>query len=225
MSREKKMKAMRLYSALMEEVKLRLECVEAATKGRTNLASPFVRELCTLQFRYIFELIALGCFVAHGDIEADHPKKIKKLWTPNEILSHLESLHPDYYPLPVTIKREPERIFMEPSKDGFLTKQELIDLYGEAGNLLHKGNIKRLLKPRMPIETRFADVDALAHKVLALLARHTHHLFDGTTFICLLYVRESNWRCEVSLAEPADREEVAALLARIQEAKQKPPSQ
>ena len=59
-----------LYTVLMGEVKLRHACLARLMRGETGLEPPFIREFCFLQFRMICETIALGCLVAHGDIEA-----------------------------------------------------------------------------------------------------------------------------------------------------------
>ncbi len=48
-------KQTQLYANLMQEVKVRIDAINLALQGRTNLATPFVRELCWLQLRMLCE--------------------------------------------------------------------------------------------------------------------------------------------------------------------------
>jgi hypothetical protein len=135
-----------LYTALMEEVKIRIATTNTLVSGKTGLLGPLAQESCYLQFRFMCELIALGCLVAHGDIDATRANKFRKEYSADKILHHLEDLHPDYFPFPSTITAKPSgvsEIFLH--KEGnFLKKNELIDLYGKCGDHLHLGNLKKL---------------------------------------------------------------------------------
>jgi hypothetical protein len=64
---KKRRAALDLYTNLMEEAKIRLLTVSAAT-DRIVLPAPILREFCFLQFRMVCELIALACLTAHGEI-------------------------------------------------------------------------------------------------------------------------------------------------------------
>jgi hypothetical protein len=75
MPTRRQQESMNLYGGIMEEVKIRLNCIAMAAAGATGLPHPLARELCFLQLRMICELIALGCLVAHGDIEATKVNK------------------------------------------------------------------------------------------------------------------------------------------------------
>ena len=70
--------AIDLYADLMEEVKIRLSCIEIAVSGKLFLPSKIVEEICYLQLRMLCELIALGCLTAHGDIAKS--KSLQKAW-------------------------------------------------------------------------------------------------------------------------------------------------
>jgi hypothetical protein len=67
-----------LYANLMEEVKLRIHCIDRAVNGTNLLSRPIVRKLCYGQLGLLCELIALSCLVAHGDIPATCSKKLGK---------------------------------------------------------------------------------------------------------------------------------------------------
>jgi len=69
MSADSELKLRILYANLMEEIKVRLDCINAAMQGRLMLPSPIVREFCYLQIRFLCELVALSCLIAHGDMD------------------------------------------------------------------------------------------------------------------------------------------------------------
>jgi hypothetical protein len=148
---------MTLYANLMQEVKVRLEAINVGLTGQTNLPSPIARETCYLQLRMICELIALGCLVAHGDISAIKLEKFRKEWSAEKIINALSALHPDFYPRPVIQKKSEElgvNWHFDSVASGFLTKAELLELYGKCGDILHRGRLKNLLKPQSPVQSK-----------------------------------------------------------------------
>jgi hypothetical protein len=172
----------------MEEVKIRLTCIEIATSGQTGLPGPAVREFSFLQLRMICELIALGCLVAHGDIKGAQTGKVAKEYSAQRIIEELEKLHPDFYPLPWDMTRAADGNFdAEDSNVDHFTKADLLSFYGKSGGLLHRGNVKRLLKPQMPVETHFNPIARLVNNIRNLLGVHRLKLLDNSFFICQLY--------------------------------------
>jgi hypothetical protein len=120
-----------LYENLMEEVKLRMNCVEQALNGSTKFPSIVVREFCYLQLRLVSEIVFLSCLVAHGDVASE--AKLMKETDTNKIARQLETLHPGFFPHavnPIVIKATPpRRIHFVPKPDGtFLTKKETLEL-------------------------------------------------------------------------------------------------
>jgi hypothetical protein len=173
-----------LYGNVMEEIALRMDSISRS--GGMGLLSPMVQEFCFLQLRYICELIALGCLVAHGDIGATKSKTIQKLWTPSDIFQKLNELHPDFYPFPTEVRphgEKPTELFLLKEGD-FLSKKELTELFGKCGDILHKGNIKKLLSPKPPIQANFPEVSKWANKVVRLLGMHTIARLSGVPMIC-----------------------------------------
>ena len=88
------------YAAIMDEVKIRLDDINMLIGNRGGLAGHVVAESCYLQLRMCCELIALGCLVAHGDIEATKSKGLQKVYSAEKIIQVLAKLHPDFYPEP-----------------------------------------------------------------------------------------------------------------------------
>lgn len=161
-----------LYASLIEEVKIRIAAIDAGTGGTLApmLRPQIVREHCFLQIRLICELIALGCLVAHGDLERG--TKLKNQWDANKIMGELERLHPDFFPVPIDIAASGRGYFDVAPASPSLDKKGLLSLYEECGRHLHKGTLKNLLKQNSPVVIHFPDITAKAQKICDLLARH-----------------------------------------------------
>jgi hypothetical protein len=94
------------YAKLMEEAKIRLHALQNTTTGATGLAHPLAREFCFLQIRMLFELIALGCLVAHGDIRT---RRSETTYQADLIIKELGALHEDFYPHPAIMISKPRQ--------------------------------------------------------------------------------------------------------------------
>jgi hypothetical protein len=189
-----------LYSALMEEVKIRIATINTLVGGKTGLLGPVVQESCYLQFRFLCELVALSCLVAHEDINATQANKFRKEYSADKILKQLEELHPDYYPFPSTLTTKPgaSEIFLH--KEGnFLKKTELIDLYVKCGDRLHRGSLKKLLSPKTPVQVNFYEMAAVGQKFENLLSTHTISRLSGNPLFCVLRTIEAAGRVQVSI--------------------------
>lgn len=140
------------YAALMEEVKERISWLNVLLSGGLgSLPNPALQEFGFLQLRIICELIALSCLTAHGEIPETKGKRLQEEWNATNILKRLEHLHSDFYPKPINIVTNgPGDKHIEFIDSGFLTKADLISLYGRAGDLLHRGSIAKLLQPASP---------------------------------------------------------------------------
>jgi hypothetical protein len=122
----------------------------------------------------IYELIALACLVAHGDITT---RKIRATWHPDKIIAELERLHSGFFPIPIFLEPETlpdgtRRFQMTERHDvEFLAKSELVKNWGQAGDYLHRGSFENLsLKPLRKIE--FSGVRRARQKIENLLEQH-----------------------------------------------------
>ena len=194
------LEAPKLYANIMEEIKIRIAAIDLGTGGKLPLLAPvFVTEFSFLQLRMICELIALGCLVAHGNLKQS--KKLKKEWAADKIIEEMEKLHLDFFPRPVryTQIKEGFRFDLVP---GRLTKEGLIELYHECGNHLHRGNVKKLLKAKMPVQVHFPEITARAQKLHDLLAQHVVSTIGNEKhFICVLRNANNNMQAQVTIAE------------------------
>ncbi len=200
MPSQEQMRLFGLYRALMEEVKIRLSSLDAAMVARIGIPGAMLREFCFLQLRMLCELIALGCLAAHGEIQGT--AGLRKKYAADEIVKRLESLHPDFYPSPIRVSGAGSARAATPIQSGFLSKDELLSLYGRCGDSLHRGTLKKLLSARAPARVDFRDVVAWKEQIAVLLGVHFIELHDGDRMICMLRTVEGGNRVHVAIASP-----------------------
>jgi hypothetical protein len=162
---------MRVYAALMVEVKARIACTYQCVSGETKLESWADTELSYLQLRKMCELIALGCLVAHGDIKEIQTPHFQKQWEPPKILKGLHRLRSDFYPTPVSVSINDGRIEMREIGGGFLTRPELLRLHGRCGEKLHRGSLRSVLDAKKRGSADIPPSEA-AQKMTRLLDGH-----------------------------------------------------
>ena len=134
----------RAYIAVMEEIKRRTKLVSALQARKIDVMyRPTRVELMVLQVRMITELVALASLSANKSLFDQNQKKFKKRWHPKEILKDVESLNPNFYPKPIAQVPSNDdragRILVE-METGFMKRDELIEIHGRCGNLLHARN-------------------------------------------------------------------------------------
>ena len=123
------------------------------------------------------ELIALGCLVAHGDITKTKYFQ-RDAYKADDIMRRLEGLHSDFYPIASSMTFYPGGAHIEPLSSGFLTKSELISLYGRCGDVLHKGTLNRIINPA-PFRMDYQDIMESGQKILNLMSVHRISRFGG----------------------------------------------
>jgi len=189
-----------LYEGVLSEIKKRNTAIYDALNGFTRPQPKIIlAEFCYLQLRFICELIALGCLVAHGDLRRGSKRLLKK-WHAGDIVKDLEKLHPNFYPRPtkqiLNSTGKVERL--EPVGDPFLSKEELIQLYGWLGDRIHKVNVKSLL---LNDEKRidFSEIDQVASKIRNLLNHHCIELVNSNFQIWALMQSKTDGNVQVTL--------------------------
>jgi hypothetical protein len=203
MATPRQIRAMHLYREIMDEIRIRLAAIDTGTGGYlVTLPPAIVREHCFLQIRMICELIALGCLVAHGDIEATQTKKLQTQWAADKIIGELERLHPDFYPAATKQTLNPHGYDFNPVHPSPCTKSDLLRIYYKCGDILHRGDLKRFLSQNRPTVVNYREIISIAQKLNDLLA--THIVFTISVdlmFICVLRARDNNLTAQVAIAE------------------------
>ena len=132
------------YIAVMEEIKRRVELVATLQARKIDVMYRATRvEFMVLQVRMITELVALASLSANRVLFEQNKKKFEKHWHPDKILKDVESLNPNFYPKPIAqVPSNDDRtaIILVETETGFMKRNELIEVHGRCGNLLHARN-------------------------------------------------------------------------------------
>jgi hypothetical protein len=183
-----------LYADLMEEIKRRVEVLRRVGDGTCPMPPMAAFEFGYLQLRKICEVFALACLTAHGDIPGVRTRLLQKTYDADQIIKQLAKLHPQFYPVPSEQRLDPvtkQPIQVAPVTSGFLTKDELLSLYGECGNYLHRGTIRQLLTKWEPTPD-FKKIAAWIAKFVTLLNHHQIQTSDpGTQLWVLMHDKDS----------------------------------
>jgi len=187
----------------MEEAKQRISWLNIVLAGKTGFPNVAVQEFGFLQLRILCELIALACLTAHGDLPDAKEKTLREEWNATKILKRLERLHSDFYPKPVSMRElGPGRKHFDDITSGFLSKADLISLYGRASDLIHRGSVAKLLTPKSPWPTDTTEITGWGQKICVLLSHHhIGHLGGETYLLCILENPSDFNRVQVSFAE------------------------
>ena len=179
------------YFHIMTEVKVRIDAINTATNGKLPVPAPLVREFCYLQMRMICELIALGCLIAHGDIEETKSNRFQDEYNADRIMRRLGELHPDFFPKPLRENARTGRVISFDNGPA-ITQGDLIKLYHECGDVLHRGRLKKLLKQKEPIRVNYPEITKKAQRLVDLLSIHALTMLGGQmVFLCQLVTRDT----------------------------------
>jgi hypothetical protein len=181
-------KTLELYHQLMIEVKARLLSINTLTNDQRGIPSPLVYEFGVLQIRMLCEIIGLACLVAHGDLVARSKAGLKEKYRPNEIFIELGKLHDDFYPVPITPTKAQQGWHMDHYVGApFLVKSDVAKVWSLCGNVLHRGNLKQLLKANNPIQHHFSNLQDWGQQIGNLLNNHRIITLDrNQAIVCQL---------------------------------------
>ncbi len=131
------------YADCMTFVRYRLQVIDAFAARRitTGYFIPDLESTC-LQFRLIFELIAMSSLCANKEHCQEVRRRFDKMWNAAEIVRFVEQINPNFYPVPLRrqVNADGSGGVVSHMLDGFLTKDELIEAHGRCGELLHASN-------------------------------------------------------------------------------------
>jgi hypothetical protein len=184
-----------IYANLMEEAKARIAAIDAAINRRLSLPDMIVEEFAYLQLRLLCEIVALKCLIAHGDFTQEKLNKLRDEYDADTIIKKLAALNSTFYPIPVrmTVRSpspgDPGEVRLDAVPDGaFLTKAELLALYGRTGNYLHRGKLRKLDSRPPYTGINLPRVTEWAAKVVRLLEQHRIRSPDN----------KKHWLCAIS---------------------------
>ena len=179
------------YTRAMEQIKRRVDTINACSDGRARLAGPPRVESAALQLRMVLELIALASLAANKELFQQQSLRFEKHWHPADIIKDLEKLNPKFYPIPFR-SSEPDSAGIRnhgPISESYLTKEELVEVHGRCGNLLHARNPFGKL---IDYDSFLADIITWTNKVITLLNTHEIWLVGDGHFHVVHMTEEGN---------------------------------
>lgn len=131
-------RARRKYASMMWECRYRLETLRDFTSGKTHctyLQTTIESE--ALQLRKLLELIAFSSLVSYQEAYRSVRSDIGKDWHAARILRKIESINPEFYPVPIDgfNRQDWNRV-----RSGYLTRKQFERLYDKCGAMLHSQN-------------------------------------------------------------------------------------
>ena len=128
----------------MKEIKLRMEVISLFLTGQREARYfPTTVETVGLQFRKIFELIALASLAANRNEYSAVYSDFAKHWEAAKLLKNLRRINPGFYPKPVIEVPANQPGVVNALKDrdqDYLTEDDLIEAHGRCGALMHGAN-------------------------------------------------------------------------------------
>lgn len=188
------------YIACMEDVKRRLEVIGsflAKTKTTGYLITD--AEFLCLQFRKVLELIALSSLAAHHhEYESIHAN-FSSHWNAKRIIEAIEKINQAFYPVPGIQVRDIKTGKVEkvkPKLDGYLTKEDFIQVFDTCCKMLHTENIYN--KKHQNIDTLFSQFPEWHRKVIELLNHHQVQLMNPDLQLWVIMQEESDGKVHVA---------------------------
>ena len=126
------------YISFMEEIKHRTTVINELINHQINMRYNVIQvESIALQIRMIIESIALASLSANKLLFEQESDKFKKWWNAKLIFKDIEEKNPNFYPKPIKPGVKAELVDIE---DGFMTREEIVDVYDSCCKLLHAKN-------------------------------------------------------------------------------------
>lgn len=171
------------YLPLMHELATRVQLVASACEGRLNLEPSYAREYSYLQFRYICELIALGCLQLHGDLPQAKKSSTKKEWNADKIMKVLHRDYESAFPQPA-FREYVDNIYEIKcnTKPNALNLAEFKLLYFECGEVLHRGTIRSINPSCLFTDHDYKRILHWQSKIVDLMNEHLIPRANGVGF-------------------------------------------
>lgn len=139
-----------MYCNLMEEIKVRVALIRSVIQGQSLGREDFDGEIVSLQLRKCLELVAFSSLVVNEQIYSQAYSDFSTHWRAKKIIEKIKKLNPDFFPKPIFLASQNEQgvKHFDYIKEGFLTLEDLIDLYDKTSGVIHSWNPYRT-EPRI----------------------------------------------------------------------------
>lgn len=192
-----------LYHDCLYEIKRRIDVIaDHLNKETTEKYLIIEVETVCLQFRKILEKIALMSLVANKELYAEQNAKFAKHYHAERIMRDLERINPNFYPVPVNrIKHENKEDELVEIENGYLTKEEFVEIYERCGGMMHAQNPFASPKPINEIKACFPE---WLTKIYILVNHHLIRLVGGEVMFVALLERSDNGLPQAVIFEKMD---------------------
>lgn len=170
----------------MEQLLRRFDLVNGVFAKRVTSGHDFLNvEIVFLQFRKMLEQNAFGSLVANRDVYSRVRASFATDWHATRMLKQVGDLNPEFYPQPLKeasrrLESGRRHIHLEPVLDGFLTKDDFVQLYDYCGDLLHSQNPYKSAGPTIHVGRSPKE---WLSRIQNLVALHRAQLLTGTCWI------------------------------------------
>lgn len=180
-----------LYHDCLYELQRRISVISDHLNGKIHEQYLIIEvETLCLQFRKVLEKIALMSLVANKEAYAQQNEKFAKHYHAERILNDLERINPAFYPKPIKRVRQENGIYdLVPLTEGFLTKEEFVQIYEKCGGILHAQNP---FSSQKDIDMINALFPVWITKICVLLNEHIMTLTNSNIMLVAMMKRADN---------------------------------
>ena len=216
------------YLALMHEFVERSDLVSAAISGKFALSFPYLREFTYLQFRYMCEIMAVGCLILNKNIAGLQSQAGNREWNAGKIMRLLHQHHT--YAFPQCAQRETSKSGAElinaNCNPNSLTYAEFNMLYAECGEVLHRGSTRSIEQSQKFTSETKQQITVWQSKLIDLMNIHivgrtNERGFYLTTMrtlsgypVCDIFTRQGDGGVEINRVtmNPINRSDTDSML-------------
>ncbi len=168
-----------IYADCMSRLRDRLNVIDDVLSGRISVNHQgLMAEVIFLQFRKSLEELAFASLSANRDIYAAVHAKFSVHWKAKDMLTELGRVNANFYPVAL---QPPKEKHFERLLDGFMTRDEFIDLYKHSSEALHTRNPYKEGDPTIRIGFTVQEWSA---RFRNLIRWHSMTLVSGRILLC-----------------------------------------
>jgi hypothetical protein len=170
------------YESNLHEIKRRIDVIRAHVGGQRSTGFLITEvEFLALQFRKVIELIAFSSLILNRDeyakLRASLDVDYRTDWSAKRIMNVLEKINPYFYPQPTKQTEKSNKdgkqiVELENITEGYLTKDEAINVYNDCSDILHIWNPYSENKD-IDLKKMHAKFTEWGTKLVTLLNHHT----------------------------------------------------
>lgn len=175
-----------IYAGFAQEISDRLAAIEEAVRLAVTVGADrayFHAEFAFMQLRLVCELVALAALWVHR--EKGLSKKLEGAWHVDEIFKELETINDKCFPFGCRMTFTQDGGYqVVPRPEAVMKRYDLTRIYGQCGNVLHRGALKLFLSG----QSKNYDLDFVrqsAAMIKNLLSEHMVIVIDlGIVVLC-----------------------------------------